>query len=155
MNRVEALREYIDEILLNMSDTKERRTAYVHLYGVAQACAMIALKRGEDVELATMAGMLHDIYTYTYMDAKEHAHKGSILARDILTKLNLINDEEKDLICGAIYNHSDKHNMHSSFDEVLIDADVLQHCLYNPTREVMNYEVVRYYNLKKEFGLNG
>lgn len=35
MNRVEKLRNYIDEILLNMIDNEERRCAYVHLYGVA------------------------------------------------------------------------------------------------------------------------
>jgi HD superfamily phosphodiesterase len=63
MNRIEVLRQYIDNILLNMSDVEERRCAYVHLYGVAQYCVLIALKRGENAELAIMAGMLHDIYS--------------------------------------------------------------------------------------------
>ncbi|WAG63426.1 HD domain-containing protein [Clostridium estertheticum] len=67
MNRIEILRKYIDEILLNMTDVEERRCAYLHLYGVAQSCALIALKRGENAELATMAGMLHDIYSYAKM----------------------------------------------------------------------------------------
>lgn len=31
------LRKYIDEILLKMTDVEERRCAYLHLYGVAQA----------------------------------------------------------------------------------------------------------------------
>ncbi len=44
MNRIETLRKYVDETLLNMADVKERRAAYVHLYGVTQACALIALK---------------------------------------------------------------------------------------------------------------
>ena len=60
-SRIEKVRELVDEILLNMSDPAERRCAYLHLYGVAQACALLALKRGEDVELAVIAGMLHDI----------------------------------------------------------------------------------------------
>lgn len=59
-NRIERLRKYIDDILLNMKDPHERRCGYLHLYGVSQACAMIALKRNQDVELATIAGMLHD-----------------------------------------------------------------------------------------------
>ena len=29
-----------------------------------------------------------------------------------------------------------KGSEHSSFDEVLIDADVLKHCLYNPLFDV-------------------
>ena len=34
-NRVETLRRYIDNILLHMTDTENRRCAYLHLYGVA------------------------------------------------------------------------------------------------------------------------
>lgn len=50
MNRIEKVREYVDNVLLNMTDTKERRCGYLHLYGVSQACTMIALKRNENVE---------------------------------------------------------------------------------------------------------
>ena len=39
-SRIERVRELVDEILLNMSDPTERRCAYLHLYGVAQACAL-------------------------------------------------------------------------------------------------------------------
>jgi HD superfamily phosphodiesterase len=153
MNRIEMLRQHIDEILLNMKDVIERRCAYLHLYGVAQACTLIALKRGENAELATMAGMLHDIYSYTKMDTKEHAHKGSIMARDILTSLQITNDVETEAICGAIYVHSDKELVHSAFDEVLKDADVLQHCLYNPMFEIKPHEKSRYDKLRLEFGI--
>lgn len=69
--RIEKVRELVDEILLNMSDPVEQRCAYLHLYGIAQACALLALKRGEDVELAVIAGMLHDIYSYANMDSQE------------------------------------------------------------------------------------
>ena len=126
MNRIEKVQEYVDTVLLHMSDTTERRSGYLHLYGVSQACALIALKRKEDVELATIAGMLHDIYSYTAMDTKDHAHKGSVMAREILISLQNFTDDEIDMICTAIYNHSSKGSKHSSFDEVLIDADVLQ-----------------------------
>ncbi len=153
MNRIEVLRQYIDGILLNMTDVEERRCAYLHLYGVAQSCALIALKRGENAELATMAGMLHDIYSYAKMDTKDHAHKGSILARDILTSLNVTNEHETKMICDAIYSHSDKVLAHSNFDEVLKDADVLQHCLYNPLFEIKPHEKDRYEKLKSEFGI--
>ena len=61
---------------------------------------------------------------------------------------------EIDIICKAIYNHSDKLKTHSSFSEVLIDADVMQHCLYNPFYEVADHEKVRFEKLKLEFGLN-
>ncbi len=137
MNRIEVLRKYIDEVLLNMTDVVERRAAYVHLYGVAQSCALIALKRGENVELAVMAGMLHDIYSYAKMDIKDHAHKSATLAREILTGLKITNDNETRIICDAIYTHSDKKLTHSPFDEVLKDADAFQFWLYNPLVEII------------------
>jgi len=151
MNRTEILRKYIDELLLNMTDVEERRCAYLHLYGVSQSCALIALKRGENVELAIMAGMLHDLYSYAKMDTKDHAHKGAILAREILTALQITNDDETKMICDAIYNHSEKEMTHSDFNEVLIDADVFQHYLYNPMVEIMPHEKNRYEKIKVEF----
>jgi HD superfamily phosphodiesterase len=153
MNRIEILRKYIDEILLNMSDVEERRCAYLHLYGVAQACTLIALKRGKNAELSTMAGMLHDIYSYAKMDTKDHAHKGALLAKEILTSLQITNDEETEMICDAIYNHSEKEIVHSDFNEILKDADVLQHCLYNPMFEIKAHEKNRFEELKLEFGI--
>lgn len=153
MNRIEKIREYVDNVLLHMSDTTERRCGYLHLYGVSQACALIALKRRENVELATIAGMLHDIYSYSTMDTKDHAHRGSVMAREILVSLQIFAGDEIDMICTAIYNHSSKGSKHSSFDEVLIDADVLQHCLYNPIFDVAEHEKQRYENLKLEFDL--
>ncbi len=153
MNRIEILREYIDQVLLNMTDTKERTIGYVHLYGVAQFCALIALKRGENTELATMTGMLHDIYSYARMDTKNHAHKGALLAREILESLRITNDDETKIICDAIYTHSEKEIAHSGLSEVLIDADVFQHCLYNPTFEIKEQEKDRYKKLKLEFDI--
>lgn len=151
--RIEKVRAYVDDVLLHMTDTVERRCAYVHLYGVAQACAMIAQKRKENVELAIVAGMLHDIYSYKTMDHRDHAHKGAVMAKEILDELDIFNDIETDMICDAIYKHSDKAETHASFTEILIDADVLQHCLYNPFITVSESEKKRFENLKREFSL--
>lgn len=152
-DRIEKVREYVDDILLHMTDTVERRCAYVHLYGVAQACAMIAQKRKENVELAVVAGMLHDIYSYKTMDHCDHAHKGAIMAKEILKELDIFSYKETDIICNAIYSHSDKAETQSPFTEVLIDADVLQHYLYNPFVHASEHEKKRLENLKKEFRL--
>ncbi len=87
------------------------------------------------------------------MNAKHHAHKGAVMAREILSSLQIFSEDETELICSAIYNHSSKGSKHSSFDEVLIDADVLQHCIYNPQFEIAEHEKQRYENLREEFGL--
>lgn len=151
MNRIEQVREVVDDILLHMSDAVERRCAYVHLYGVAQACALIAQKRGENVELAVIAGMLHDVSSYATMDSADHACKGAEISENILKSLNAFAEEEIKIVCTAIYNHSDKDSVHTSFDEVLKDADVMQHCLYNPLFPVKEQEKMRYEILRQEF----
>jgi HD superfamily phosphohydrolase YqeK len=153
MDRIEKVRECVDSVLLHIPDAMERRCGYLHLYGVSQACALIALKRGENAELATIAGMLHDIYSYSTMDTKEHAHKGAVMAREILSSLKCFAGDEINAICSAIYNHSSKGGKFSAFDEVLIDADVMQHCLYNPLIDIAGHEKQRYENLRIEFDL--
>lgn len=152
-NRIEKVRAYVNDVLLHMTDTVERRCAYVHLYGVAQACAMIAQKRKENVELAIISGMLHDLYSYKTSERRDYAHKGAAMAREILEELNIFTYTEIEIICGAIYKHSDKAEKHAPFVEVLIDADVLQHCLYDPLIPVAEHEYKRFNDLKTEFGL--
>lgn len=153
MGRIEKVREVVDGILSGMPDDEERRCAYIHLYGVAQAGALIAIKRKENVELAVIAAMLHDIYTYKNMNLIDHAHQGAVLAREILEELKIFSWEEIDLICQAIYNHSEKERVHGTLDEILKDADVMQHVLYNPLFQIKAHEQARFHNLKNEFGM--
>ena len=153
MNRIELVRQQVDEILLGMPDAEERRCGYVHLYGVSQACAILAMKRGENAELAVIAGMLHDIYSYANMDPVNHAQKGATKAREILKRLEIFTEEETELICTAIYHHSDKATVHNALDEILKDADVLQHVLYNPLFAVKQSEQKRYNKLMQELGM--
>lgn len=76
MSRIEKVREVVDSVLEAMTDPEERRCAYIHLYGVAQAAALIAGKRKENMELSIVAAMLHDLYAYKNMDPADHAHRG-------------------------------------------------------------------------------
>lgn len=155
MNRIEKLRKYINNILLNKDDFSKWLTGYIHLYGVAQSCAMIAKKRGLDAELATIAGMLHDIHSFKYKYTDDHAEKGAVLAREILNDLGITDENETNLICTAIYNHSNKDVIDSDFDELLKDADVFQHCFYNVTFPIKEHEIIRYGKLLNEFVLSG
>lgn len=154
MDRIEAVREVVDEILLHMTDHEERRCAYVHLYGVAQACALLAKKRDENAELAVIAGMLHDIYSYAAMDTNDHAHKSAEMAREIMMSVKSFAVDEIDLICTAIYNHSDKEIVNGVLDEILKDADVMQHVLYQPLHPVKGSKQSRFDGLVEELGLD-
>lgn len=71
------------------------------------------------VELATVCGMLHDIYQVTTGSSENHAVKGAEQAESLLKTLNLYSDDE--IITTAISRHSDKEVVHEPFDEVLKD----------------------------------
>jgi uncharacterized protein len=135
MNRVELVRQVIDEVLRQQPDVQERRCGFVHLYGVAQACALLALKRGLDAELCTVAGMLHDIWTYKTGEPRDHAVPGSAEAQKIMSDLGCFTEQEIAAVGSAVLHHSDKGQVHGDLDELLKDADVLQHYLYNTSLE--------------------
>ena len=154
-NRIEVLRNFITNSLFNETESAKQRFGYFnHMSGVSQFAAFIALKRGEDVELATMAGLLHDYHSFKTLDSANHAEKGALLAREVLTELKLANEQEIKMICSAIHNHSSKSVYHSSFDEVLIDADVLQHRFFNVTLPEFEHEKARFDKLVEELGFN-
>ncbi len=153
--RIDTVRQYVDEMLKACEDSEAARCGYVHLYGVGQACALIALRRGHDrtyAELAEIAGMLHDYATYKDNTRENHALRSSVQARAILTQTGEFTSEETDMICQAISRHSDKGQIHEEMDEILKDADAMQHWLRNPMEEFFfAQERVRW--LSREFQL--
>lgn len=130
-----------------------KRIAYVHLYGVAQACAVIAAKRGLDCELAVIAGMLHDIYSYIAGDRINHAERGAAMCRSLMTDMSIFTRVEIKTVFSAVYRHSDKASAHEPFDELLKVADVMQRCYYDPLYAPVQHERERFLKLKTEFGL--
>ena len=146
MNRLGLVRNEIDAILLNQNNVEERRNGYVHLYGVAQCCSILAIKRGLDVELCAIIGMLHDIHTYKFDYVKDHAILGATEAENLMKELNVFTDEEIEIVRNSIFNHSDKKTKQDKYSELLKDADVLQNSLYNTTFEIKHKK-----RLKKTF----
>ena len=151
MNRLELVRKEIDSVLLNQTNAEERRDGYVHLYGVAQNCSLLAIKRGLDVELCTIIGLLHDIYSYKFGYVKEHAALGSIEAGRLLTDLRVFTLDEIEIVKTAIGNHSDKKTKHDRYSELIKDADVLQNSLYKISFEIKHKKRLK--KLLKRFGM--
>ena len=156
MSRLKELRAYVNGELEKMENPDKRLGAVNHLYGVSLAATMIAKKRGLDgldPELAAMAAMMHDLAAYKSGSYDDHAHKGAVLAREILGELGLTNAEETDLICSAIYHHDDKLVVDGPMDEVLKDADVIHHCMNDLSKAVKDKEKARFASLCEEFGM--
>ena len=153
--RVDTIRNILDEMLKGLEDKETSRNGFVHLYGVGQAASMIALKRGhskEVAELAVIAGMLHDWCKYERDEDEDHAHVSAADARAVLAKADCFTAEEIEMVAQAIYKHSDKSVVDSDFDEILKDADTLQHLLRNPMEDFW-YGKPRVQKLFAEFGL--
>ena len=152
MSRVKDLQKYVHKVLKGMDDNQKRAAAVAHLHGVSLAAVMIAKKRGQNAELAAMAGLLHDLYAYKSGSYDDHAHKGAELARTVLDELSITSAEETDIICSAIWHHDSKAQTDGVMDEILKDADVIHHSLGDPTKEVKEKELERYEKLSAEFG---
>lgn len=153
MSRLKELRKYVDDEINKIEDPDKRTSAIAHLYGVSLAATMIAKKRGLDPEIAAMAAMMHDLHAYKSGSYDDHAHLGADLARKILGELELTDETETETICSAIYHHDDKLVTDTPMDEVLKDADVIDHCLKDASKAVKEKEQARYEKLCAEFGL--
>ncbi len=133
-DRLESIRQVLDSIVRQQPEHDERRCGFVHLYGVSAICVLLALKRGLDPHICALAGMLHDIWSYKTGDSTEHAHYSTIEAETILREAESFTNTEIRSICDAIAHHGRKNELNDSrLSELLKDADVLQHYLYNPT----------------------
>jgi uncharacterized protein len=132
MDRLEMVRQAVDAILRQQPDEEERRCGFIHLYGVAGLCALLAIRRGLDPQLCAVAGMLHDISSYRTGDPTDHARLSAIEAESIIRKSGDFAEDEITLVCEAISHHDVKDEVDGDMAELLKDADVLQHHLYNP-----------------------
>ncbi|MBR3431646.1 MAG: metal-dependent phosphohydrolase, partial [Clostridia bacterium] len=96
---------------------------------------------------------LHDLWAYKSGSYDDHAHLGADYARKVLGKMEITTADETEIICDAIWHHDDKASIDTPFAEVLKDADVIDHCLTDPTKEIKEKERSRYKKLCREFGL--
>ena len=150
MSRIKDLQKYVHHVL---EGNEKEASQIAHLHGVALAAAILAKKRGEDAELATMAGLLHDLYACKSGSYDNHAHLGADYARKVLNKLKITTAEETEAVCTAISHHDSKDTVDGALDEILKDADVLHHTLSDPAKEVKEHEKERYTALCAELGL--
>lgn len=152
MDRLELIREQTDAVIQKLVKEEERKFAYIHTYGVAQAAAMLATLRKLDVELCCIAAMLHDIALYALnCPHLGHAQRSAEYAKQLLEQMEVFSEEEIRILTHVISVHSDKMNRHDGpISELLKDADVLQHYLYNPKIELSEKDKVRLFYLLED-----
>lgn len=153
MKRIDMVKEYVNNIFNNISSAKERTIAFIHTYGVAQFCSVIAAKRELNPELAYIGGLLHDIYAYYTGSGLCHAVSGADMARVAIREMNIFTDEEMVIILSSIFYHSDKVHIHDEYDEVLKDADAIQHFMNEACYDVIKHFRPRLSKVLEEFGI--
>ena len=134
-DRIGRVRAYINNILDLIEDADEKRAAYIHSYGVSHCCALLAVKRGLNLELATIIGLLHDVYSYKTGVTAWHSQNGAEMVRVAFKYrlADLFTDEEQTIIKSAIYHHANKDMVHDEYDEMLKDSDILQRLSFDTT----------------------
>lgn len=132
MNRLKLVRASVDAVLNALTDFAQRREGMLHIYGVSGFATLLAQRRRAPVELCAVAAMLHDLTRFSMGKEQNHAQEGAENARRILSELGCFSPSEINLICAAIAVHSDKETVGCEVDELLKDADVLQHYCYDP-----------------------
>lgn len=116
----------------------------MHMYSSSQLAKILALRRGMDMELASIAATLHDIAVIVTKKRDNHAERAEKYVRQVIEefnningeKLGKINDEEVELLVKAISQHSNKEEYSDDpFVELLKDIDSLDRYLHGVKSE--------------------
>ena len=153
MDRLELVRQVVDDIVRRQADREESRCGFVHLYGVSAVCVQLALKRRLDPQLCAVAGMLHDIWIYQTGDLRDHARLSALEAARIMQETGAFAEDEIAVVCDAIAHHSAKNQIDGELAELLKDADVFQHHIYNPALGAVAHDDRRLQSVFAELAL--
>ena len=153
MQKLDIAKSYVDKVLSEAPESV-RKDAYIHLYGVSLLCALLAHKRGVDPEIASIPGVLHDMYTVKSGISIHHAHSSAEMVRPVIRDFGVFSSHEQSTILSAIFHHSDKGHSHGTYDEILKDADVLQAYLQDASSKILRSRKCRLDRISKELGLN-
>jgi metal-dependent HD superfamily phosphatase/phosphodiesterase len=104
----EEIRNYIQQADANLEAMGYSEHGFAHVGSVAKNAAKILREFGyeeKDIELAKIAGYMHDIGNV--VNRTDHAHNGALMAFNILRSLD-VNPVDIGKICSAIGNHDER-----------------------------------------------
>lgn len=164
----EKIQRKVVQLLLNSKVKDSKRDSSIvfelkHSSGVIEAARILAERRNLNVTLAEVIAALHDIEVVVNGSYKEHAKRGALIAKKMLSKISGFSDEEKEIVIDAIAHHSEKENhTNNPYCELIKDADAFS-CSYFEGSEtayrkgksplVFQHTVDRIKKVRKELGL--
>lgn len=132
-------------------------TGVAHLAYSACIGALLARRRGQDMDMAQTAGYLHDVWLhlhapYDEATVKLHAHEGALLAERFMREMGEYTEDEIGVVIAMIENHDFTVRRDDPMSEIMKDADMLSHYLnasaagredeFNPRAAAALYELI-------------
>lgn len=154
-NRLESIKVLLNEMLLSKECMAIRQEATVHLYGVSTFASMLALKRGQNSELAAIAGLLHDYYFFKTGIVEFPGPNSAEAVRPIIRDLGMFTEEEQITVLRSIFYQSDGSRSHDPYEEIVKDADVLQLYFHNSSYRIPELDIYRLQNVLSELEILG
>ncbi len=160
-------RRVLELVLSSKVPDKEREDSiifeFMHAAGCMQFGRLLAQKRNLNIDLASVASMLHDIYVIVTGKYKSHGPEGAPIAEKILKEIGGFTDEEINIVTQAVAHHSEKE-IHSDdpYIELVKDVDVFDCSLYknaegfyrlHKSEDIFKEYVNRIKNVRKELVL--
>lgn len=136
---------------------------FMHASGCMQIGRLLAQKRGLDIDIASIACMLHDIYVVVNGKYKNHGVEGAPIARQILEEVGGFSGEQVNMITQAIAHHSEKEvYSNDPYTELVKDVDVFDCSLYknaegfyrlHKSEDIFKEYVARIKKVREELGV--
>lgn len=132
----------------------------MHMFSCSQISKLIAASRGLDIEIAGIAGAIHDLFLIRTGIFEDHAPKGGPLVKDFLNKFNqtfgkelgYLSEKEIEIIYQATILHTDKANYtKDEIVELTKDADALDRVLHG--KDIPKHYIPRYKAALKDLKL--
>lgn len=126
--RVEMVRELVVRVLRTPENsmTNQEITMMVYLSGVSDFASKLAVRRGENSEIAAIAGLMHNYYLIKTGITSFPGPNSADAARPILRETQLFSNEEMSAILRAIFYQDDRQLVHGTYEEIIKDAIVVQ-----------------------------
>ncbi|MHA6531644.1 CHAP domain-containing protein [Paenibacillus sp. BAC0078] len=153
VKRIENVRGLVQEMLLNTGETGYKKKTGVHLYGVSNFASMLAMRRGQDPEIAGIAGLLQGYYFYRTGIKDFPGPNSADAVRPILRSTQLFSDEEQHVILRSIFYQENINRTQGPYEEIIKDAILLQMYFQNTGNYSSKAVINRLQNVFNELGI--
>ena len=129
MDIILIIKEYIKKLSENYKNESTDHYDFwnEHIKYVYIESIKLAKKYNADIEIVSLAALLHDVALIKKVGTKkEHHINGKIIADEILTNYNYPK-QKKEKVLNCIMNHRSSKNATTKEELCIADADILSH----------------------------